>query len=172
MASEKDKDASSESAAHTEPKAKSEGKTQTMHNDKGSSRSQNKEHEKRSGEKRESENKSTSSKHGRDARLPAGKSGRTTDHETIQHWIEERGGSPAAVKATEKGEDPGLLRVNFPGYSGEDRLEDISWDDFFKKFDEKNLEFLYQDETRDGEMSRFWKFVSREGGHEKEKGKQ
>lgn len=105
-----------------------------------------------------SENKSEHA-HGK---LAAGKSARTSDHATIRRWIEERGGSPAAVKATESKNDPGMLRINFPGYSGEDRLEDISWDEFFKKFDEKHLEFLYQDETRDGETSRFWKFVTRE----------
>jgi len=27
---------------------------------------------------------------------------------------------------------------------------------------EKNLEFLFQDETRDGKTSRFWKFVTQE----------
>lgn len=109
------------------------------------------------------ENKSTRSKsEGKESKLAAGKSARTTDHDTIRQWVEDRGGSPATVKATEKGDDPGLLRINFPGYSGEGRLENISWDEFFKKFDEKNLAFLYQDETRDGETSRFWKFVSRE----------
>jgi hypothetical protein len=161
MASDKDKS------------ARSESKSQSQHNDKQGSRGQHKEHEKQptGGEKREASNKSSGSKQGRDARLPAGKSGRTTDHEIIRRWIEERGGSPAAVKATESGDDPGLLRINFPGYSGENRLEDISWEDFFKKFDEKDLEFLYQDQTRDGEMSRFWKFVSRESEHGKGKEK-
>jgi hypothetical protein len=134
-------------------------------NEKEGSRTQAKEHEKRRDEKQVVSNKSRSSKQGNDARLPAGKSGRTTDHAMIQRWVEERGGSPAAVKAAEKGADPGLLRINFPGYSGEDRLNEIPWEDFFKKFDEKNLEFLYQDQTRDGEMSRFWKLVSREEDH-------
>jgi hypothetical protein len=159
MAFDKAKDARSEHQARFASKA------QSKHNEKEGSRSQDKEHEKRSHGKneREASNKSRQSKQGRDARLPAGNSGRTTDHELIRHWIEERGGSPAAVIVTEKGDDPGLLRINFPGYSGEKELNEISWEDFFKKFDEKNLEFLYQDETRDGEISRFWKFVSREG---------
>lgn len=68
----------------------------------------------------------------------------TTDHEVIRKWVEERGGSPAHVKATGGGEDPGLLRVDFPGYGGkDDSLEHISWDDFFAKFEEKHLAFLY-----------------------------
>lgn len=96
-----------------------------------------------------------------ESKLEQGKSARTTDHNTIRRWIEERDGRPASVKATESGEDPGLLRVNFPGYSGKFSLEDIPWEDFFKKFDEKNLEFLYQDETASGKTSRFFRFVNR-----------
>ncbi|SFN17848.1 hypothetical protein [Nitrosomonas communis] len=92
----------------------------------------------------------------------SGDSKTTTDHNIIRKWIEERGGKPAAVKSTAGKEDPGLLRVDFPGYSGEDSLEEISWEAFFEKFEEKDLAFLYQDETSKGETSRFFKFVSRE----------
>ncbi len=38
----------------------------------------------------------------------------------------------------------------------------ISWDEFFEKFDENNLAFLYQEELASGETSRFFKFVKRE----------
>lgn len=93
----------------------------------------------------------------------SGESKVTTDHETIRKWIEARGGTPARVKATGSNEDPGLLRVDFPGYSGRERLEPIAWDDFFEKFEQKELAFLYQDELRNGEPSRFFKFVRRDG---------
>ena len=86
-----------------------------------------------------------------------------TDHETIIQWVEDRDGHPATVKRTAKDDDPGLLRIDFPGYSGEESLEEISWDAFFEKFEEKNLAFLYQDKTKDGRQSRFFKLVSREG---------
>lgn len=87
---------------------------------------------------------------------------RTTDHSKIKKWVEERGGHPAAVKATERGDDVGLLRIDFPGYSGENELEDISWEDFFDKFEEKHLAFLYQEKDGDGKTSRFNKLVSRD----------
>lgn len=93
----------------------------------------------------------------------AGESKVTTDHKVIQKWVEERGGWPAAVKNTKGKDDPGLLRIDFPGYSGEGSLEKISWEQFFDKFEEKKLAFLYQDEKRDGEESRFFKFVNRDG---------
>ena len=38
-------------------------------------------------------------------------------------------------------------------------LEEIEWDEFFQKFDESDLAFLYQDRTKDGKISRFHKFV-------------
>ena len=89
----------------------------------------------------------------------------TTNHEEIKQWVEERGGTPAIVKGTEKG-DSALLRIDYPGYSGEDTLEAIEWDEFFEIFDENKLAFLYQDETADGGKSRFSKFVNREhSGH-------
>ncbi|MGE5436918.1 MAG: hypothetical protein ACM3O3_06785 [Syntrophothermus sp.] len=85
----------------------------------------------------------------------------TTNHDEIKKWVEERNGKPSTVKSTNKKGDAGILRINFPGYSGEDTLEEISWDEFFKKFDEEKLAFLYQDETKDGSESRFFKFVNR-----------
>lgn len=86
----------------------------------------------------------------------------TTDHEVIRKWVEERGGTPAAVKATRDKNDAGLLRIDFPGYGGRDRLEPISWEDFFDKFEAADLAFLYQDRVKSGETSRFFKFVRRE----------
>ncbi len=89
----------------------------------------------------------------------------TTNHDEIRKWVEERGGRPAIVKGTERG-DSALLRIDYPGYSGEDTLEEISWEEFFEIFDENDLAFLHQDETQDGGQSRFSKFVSRSNtGH-------
>ncbi len=85
----------------------------------------------------------------------------TTDHDMIRDWVEARGGHPATVNRTGDEEDPGILRIDYPGYSGEGTLEPISWDAFFEKFDHERLAFLYQDETADGEPSRFSKLVDR-----------
>jgi hypothetical protein len=83
------------------------------------------------------------------------KSRMTKDHDEIRRWAEERGGSPASVKGTAKGREAGLLRIDFPGFSGEGTLQKINWEEFFDKFDEQNLTFLY-DSKKD---SRFNKFV-------------
>jgi hypothetical protein len=91
-----------------------------------------------------------------------GESRTTTDHKAIKKWAEERGGQPATVKGTGRGDEAGILRIDFPGYSGEEKLEVFSWEEFFEKFEEQQLAFLYQDHTSSGEVSRFCKFVSRE----------
>jgi len=83
----------------------------------------------------------------------------TTDHAKIRKWAEERGGVPATVKGTKSGGEPGLLRLDFEPKDAS--LEPISWDDFFEKFDDEGLAFLYQDRTADGAISRFHKFVNR-----------
>jgi hypothetical protein len=86
----------------------------------------------------------------------------TTNHDFIQRWAEERGAKPAAVTGTGDEEDPGIIRLDFPGYSGEGKLEPISWDEWFAKFDENGLALLYQEETAEGEQSNFNKLVKRE----------
>jgi hypothetical protein len=85
----------------------------------------------------------------------------TTDHDEIRRWVEARDGTPAAVRATESDDDPGVLRIRFREETAED-LNTIGWDDFFDKFEESNLAFLYQDKTTDGGTSRFHKFVRRD----------
>lgn len=95
----------------------------------------------------------------------------TTDHETIREWAEERDGQPACVKGTGDKGDIGMLRIDFPGYSGEDSLQHISWDDWFEKFDERQLALLYQEETAGGAKSNFNKLVSRETAEQAKKKK-
>jgi len=78
----------------------------------------------------------------------------TRSHEVIQRWAEERGGRPATVPGTEHGGRPGVLRIVFAN-EGNDRLQEISWDDWFRTFDERQLVFLFQETTRDGHPSNF-----------------
>ena len=92
----------------------------------------------------------------------ASKSTTTTDHDEIRSWVEEHDGKPASVKGTGESDEPGVLRIDFPGGTGEEQLEHISWDDWFAKFDETDLAFLYQQEKASGEDSTFFKLVSRD----------
>jgi hypothetical protein len=85
-----------------------------------------------------------------------------TDHDEIRQWAEDRGAQPACVKGTGSKDDTGMIRLDFPGYSGEESLQSISWDDWFEKFDERSLSLLVQDKTGRGQKSNFNKLVSRE----------
>jgi hypothetical protein len=87
---------------------------------------------------------------------------RTTDHATIRRWVEARGGRPASVAGTQRsGEEAGILRIDFPDRGHDEKLTPISWDEFFQKFEESRLAFLYQNDTSNGRLSRFSRFVSR-----------
>jgi hypothetical protein len=86
----------------------------------------------------------------------------TTDHEHIKQWVEERGGHPARVKGTAVEGSSGVLLIDYPGYSGTQILETISWDEFFKGFEQNELAFLYQDEKQAGSQSRFSKLINRD----------
>ncbi len=90
----------------------------------------------------------------------AAKTNTTTDHDEIRRWVEEHDGRPATVRGTGDG-DAGVLRIDFPGGTGEDQLEHIGWDEWFEKFDDNGLAFLYQEEKASGEDSTFFKLVSR-----------
>jgi hypothetical protein len=85
----------------------------------------------------------------------------TTDQQKIREWAEARGAKPSAVKRTGKGDDPGIIRLDFPGYSGGDSLEEISWEEWFEKFEESKLALLYQEETAGGKTSNFNKLICR-----------
>ncbi len=87
----------------------------------------------------------------------------TIDHDEIRRWAEERGGKPATVAGTGGKDDAGILRIDFPDRGDPDALQEITWEEFFEKFEENELAFLHQDKTKDGKLSRFSKFVTRSG---------
>jgi len=79
----------------------------------------------------------------------------TTNHEVIQQWAQERGGEPATVGSRRRGR-PSVLRFDFPGGGGEG-LQHIDWDDWFRTFDERQLNFIYQEQRTDGRQSNFFR---------------
>jgi hypothetical protein len=73
----------------------------------------------------------------------------TRDHEEIQNWAKAHNATPAVVSRT-----GGMLRFEFSPQSASE-LEELDWDSFFKVFDEKGLELVYDDKPG----SRFHKFI-------------
>lgn len=84
------------------------------------------------------------------------------DHDDIRTWAEERGAHPACVRRTGGKGDPGMIRLDFPGFGGRRSLAPITWNQWFTSFDDNNLALLVQDRTARGQRSNFNKLVSRE----------
>ncbi|WP_116047696.1 hypothetical protein [Amycolatopsis palatopharyngis] len=113
-------------------------------------------------ESRTGKNESNSLKYAQEIQSPddqperAGRSLATTNHDVIKKWAEARDARPATVPGTEHGERLGVLRFDFPGYGGDD-LKEVSWDEWFDTFDQRQLNFLYQEERKDGQRSNFFR---------------
>jgi hypothetical protein len=58
-------------------------------------------------------------------------------------------------------EGTNILRIDFddPDGSVNEKLRPVPWEDWFRVFDDRGLEFLYQERTRDGKISRFNRLV-------------
>ena len=82
----------------------------------------------------------------------------TTSHEVIRRWAEERNAVPATVDGTEHGDHLGVLTFDFGGDS--ENLRHVSWDEWFDTFDARNLNFIYQEERKDGNKSNFFRLES------------
>jgi hypothetical protein len=86
----------------------------------------------------------------------------TIDHEEIRQWADARCGRPSMVTGTGKqGDQTGILRIDFPGYSGRKTLEPISWDEFFDAFEAHKLALVYSAHAH-GHRSNFNKLIARE----------
>ncbi len=82
----------------------------------------------------------------------------TTHHEVIREWAEARNGVPATVEGTEHGDHLGVLRFDFGADS--DRLRQVSWEEWFRTFDDRRLNFIYQENRSDGTQSNFFRLES------------
>ncbi|MCI4062934.1 hypothetical protein MRQ36_10250 [Micromonospora sp. R77] len=81
----------------------------------------------------------------------------TANHEVIQRWARARNAKPATIAGTEREGRPGVLTFNIPGYRESSRIREISWDDWFRTFDSRGLNLIYQEQLRDGRQSNFFR---------------
>lgn len=82
----------------------------------------------------------------------------TTHHDVIRQWADDRKATPATVPGTEHGDLLGVLRLDFG--DDDDRLRHVSWEEWFTTFDERRLNFIYQEERSDGHTSTFFRLES------------
>lgn len=73
---------------------------------------------------------------------------KSTNHDEIKKWAEDHGGVPSIIKGTENdGGGEGVLRIHFPEKSNDnDTFEEVSWDEFFKEFENSKLALLHDPE--------------------------
>ena len=57
--------------------------------------------------------------------------------------------------------DTGIIRLEFPRFGEEPKLQPINWDQWFDKFDQNDLALMVREETAGGEKSNFNKLVKR-----------
>ncbi|MGK5519605.1 hypothetical protein ACSNN9_09625 [Micromonospora sp. URMC 107] len=84
----------------------------------------------------------------------------TTNHDVIRRWAGERGARPATIAGTEREGRAGVLTFNMPGYRESSRVREITWDEWFRTFDERKLNLIYQEQLRDGRPSNFFRTES------------
>lgn len=91
----------------------------------------------------------------------------TTDHNVIKKWVERHNGKPQIIDhPTAEGDKPGI-RIQFPAIRDDTELSDdtmprdISWDEFFKIFDEEGLELEYRDQIPADYPSDAYRFLRR-----------
>jgi hypothetical protein len=58
------------------------------------------------------------------------------------------------VEGTDHGDRLGVLRFDLTGDT--DKLCHVSWDEGFRTFDERRLNFTYQEQRKDGNESNFF----------------
>ncbi|WP_431973084.1 hypothetical protein [Micromonospora haikouensis] len=84
----------------------------------------------------------------------------TTNHDVIRHWARERNARPATIAGTERNGRAGVLTFNLPGYRESSRVREITWDEWFRTFDGRRLNLIYQEQLRDGRQSNFFRTES------------
>ncbi|WUI10628.1 hypothetical protein OHQ87_27630 [Micromonospora sp. NBC_00421] len=84
----------------------------------------------------------------------------TTHHQVIRNWAAARGAKPATIAGTERNGRPGVLTFDIPGYRESRRVQVISWDDWFRTFDGRKLNLIFQEQLRDGRQSNFFRTES------------
>lgn len=86
----------------------------------------------------------------------------TTDHHLIRAWAEDHEAVPASVRGTAD-DGAGVLTLDVLGHgAGEEDLQHITWDDWFAKFEDSNLAFVFQHQKASGEDSTFFRLVDRD----------
>jgi hypothetical protein len=91
----------------------------------------------------------------------------TWDHREIKKWVEKHGGKPSIFNDPNAGADKLGIRIDFQGKSDEKFMNDavqtkeVTWVDFFKIFDKRNLAFIYKQKNEPKDVTMAYKLIPR-----------
>ncbi len=72
----------------------------------------------------------------------------TTNHSEIRHWAQKNNAIPAEILPHRVDSEPATLRFLLPGeIVTPTGITELSWEDFFAKFDELGLTFVYDNDS-------------------------
>ncbi len=83
----------------------------------------------------------------------------TIDRNIIRKWAQARHGWPALVKKVTSAGIEMVLSFVFPDNEPLETVRKISWEEFFEKFDQQHLAFVYQESDRNRELSYYYEFI-------------
>lgn len=81
----------------------------------------------------------------------------TRNPAVIRAWAEERGAKPATTPGGDP-ENPRVLLLDFPDY--DKGLQPVSWEAWFRTFEDRDLVFLFQQHMKAGNKSNFFRLDS------------
>ncbi len=91
----------------------------------------------------------------------------TTNHGEIIRWVQKHKGKPQIAVDPQAGSDLPIIRIDFPGagvdnFLGSDEItRNLSWEEFFRFFDEERLAFIYEDRDKLADPSLAYRFIKR-----------
>lgn len=94
----------------------------------------------------------------------------TTDHQEIMIWAQTNKGQPEIAQDPEASAQPPILRIHFPVATEENyfregtQVKKISWNEFFEKFEEFELAFIYNEAIKEyiRDLSNEYQFIKRD----------
>jgi hypothetical protein len=90
----------------------------------------------------------------------------THNHQAILQWAAKRNAMPATIPGTRHDGHLGILRFDFPGWGGHERLEHVTWEQWLNTLDDRELVMVYQGHMENGHESNFFHFNSPYREHE------
>lgn len=86
----------------------------------------------------------------------------TTNHQEIQSWVLAQQGIPAQTTTGGTNSNGALLCIRFPGTAEQTTVKAISWEEWFRLFESKQLAFAYATGEERDRSPQSYQIVSRQ----------